>query len=373
MTICHILTYTYENGGTSKFVYELASYQAGRGDTVKILSTDTVGQTPYPVPNGVELISFEPEMLTKAIPLYSSDLRDYVKKNEDKIDALHLHCLWNYGEMLVDKLGLYNKTIITIHGSLHPYTFEGLVYYKRLIYSKWFQLNFVKKARVIHALHNGEAKDIESYIGYSPKQLVIIPNGMEIKDVSINPPEKRNNNQILFISRLHHKKGVDILMPAFKLVLEKIPEAKLLIAGPDDGMLTYVNDFIRAEAIEKSVELLGTVTGTEKEHLFQSVGVFVLPSYSEGFSIAVLEALNYGLPAVVSDQTGLSPMLENYQAALVPELTPEAFANALVQVLSDATLAKTLAINGRKLLEERLEQRKICKEFNDKIYNQFRL
>ena len=372
MTICHILTYSYENGGTSKFVYDLASYQVEQGDTVKILSTELPGQSRYPVPNGVQLIPFESETLTKVIPLYSSELLEYVKNHDSAIDSYHLHCLWNYGEMLVDKLDLHHKTIVTIHGSLHPYTFNGLVYYKRLVYSKWFQKSFLKKIKVIHVNHQGEVKDVTDYLGHTPDQIVIMPNGTDIHEVERTPLEERRKNELLYIGRLHHKKGFDILMPAFKKIVEKRPDAKLLIAGPDDGMLDYIQDFTEKNNLGDHVRILGTVTGENKAELFRHSGIFVLPSHSEGFSLAVLETLMYGLPAVVSDQTGLSPLLENYEAAVVPKLTPEDFAEGVLNVLNDPELYKNLSENGLRLLEEKLEKTKVCSEFNRLIYNQFR-
>ncbi|MCD8539860.1 MAG: glycosyltransferase [Leadbetterella sp.] len=283
MIICHILTYSYENGGTSKFVSDLASFQTEKGDEVRILSTELQGHSPYPVPAGVELIPFKPEMVTRVIPLYSSALFDYVEANDKDIDVYHLHCLWNYGEMLVDKLHLHPKTVVTIHGSLHPYTFKGLVYYKRLVYSKWFQKNFLNKVKLIHVNHAGEVKDVADYLGHRPDNLEVIPNGTDIHEVIPTPPDKRNRNELLYIGRLHHKKGFEILMPAFKKIVQTRPDARLLIAGPDDGMLDYIQEFTAQNGLESQVEILGTVTGETKKDLFSKAGIFVLPTYSEGF------------------------------------------------------------------------------------------
>lgn len=372
MTICHILTYSYENGGTSQVVADLASFQTEKGDKVRILSTELQGHSRYPVPPGVELITFKPETLTRVIPLYSSALYDYVEANDKDIDVYHLHCLWNYGEMLVDKLHLHHKTVVTIHGSLHPYTFKGLVYYKRLVYSKWFQKNFLHKVKLIHLLHEGEVQDVTDYLGHRPDNLEVVPNGIDIHSVLPTPLDNRNRNELLFIGRLHHKKGLDILMPAFKKVVQARPDAKLLIAGPDDGMLDYILEFTEQNRLEKQVEILGTVTGEAKRELFSRAGIFVLPTYSEGFSLAVLEAIMYGLPPVVSDQTGLSPLLENYQAAVVTAPQINAFAEGVLKVLNNDRLYQELPENGRRLLEEKLDKQTVCTEFNRQVYDKFR-
>lgn len=372
MTIYHILTYSYENGGTSKFVSDLASFQTAKGDKVKILSTELHGHTPYPVPEGVELINFKSEAVTRVIPLYSSAMYDYVAARKDKVDVIHLHCLWNYGEMLVDKLHLHHKTVVTIHGSLHPYTFKGLVYYKRLVYSKWFQKNFLQNVKLIHVNHDGEVKDVNDYLGQTPLNLEVIPNGTDIHEVEQTPLSERRRNELLYIGRLHHKKGFEILLPAFKKVVAERPDAVLLLAGPDDGMLDYIEAFVEENGLSAQVKILGTVTGDAKKELFQKSGIFVLPTYSEGFSLAVLEALMYGLPAVVSDQTGLSPFLENYEAAVVTDLTADAYAKGLLDVLNDDSLYERLSKNGHRLLEDKLDKNKVCTEFNLRVYDKFR-
>ena len=351
-------------------VADLASFQTGKGDKVRILSTELPGHSRFPVPEGVELITFQPETMTRVIPLYSSALYDYVQANDQDIDVYHLHCLWNYSEMLVDKLQLHHKTVVTIHGSLHPYTFKGLVYYKRLVYSKWFQKNFLQKVKIIHLLHEGEVKDVTQYLGHQPDNLEVVPNGISLQPTP--PAEKRNRHELLYMGRLHQKKGFEILMPAFKKVVRERPDARLLIAGPDDGMLDYIRDYTAKNGLREQVEILGTITGDAKQTLFSRAGLFVLPTYSEGFSLAVMESLMYGLPAVVSDQTGLSPLLENYEAAVVTGLNADAYAEGILKVMNDPELYDQLPANGRRLLEEKLEKNQVCAEFNRLVYDKFR-
>ncbi|MDT4865124.1 D-inositol-3-phosphate glycosyltransferase [compost metagenome] len=161
-------------------------------------------------------------------------------------------------------------------------------------------------------------------------------------------------------------------MPAFKEIVHERPDARLLIAGPDDGMLDYIREYTAKNGLEKQVEILGTVTGEAKKDLFSRAGIFVLPTYSEGFSLAVLEALMYGMPAVVSDQTGLSPLLEDYGAAVVTALNADAYAQGVLKVMNDTGLYHQLPENGGRLLEEKLEKSRICTEFNRRVYDKFR-
>jgi glycosyltransferase involved in cell wall biosynthesis len=164
---------------------------------------------------------------------------------------------------------------------------------------------------------------------------------------------------------------LDLLLPAFKQVINIISDAQLIIAGPDFGMLGFVQDFIKNNELEKSIIYVGSVDGQVKIELLQNSKVFALPSYSEGFSIAVLEALVYQLPVVVSTETGLSNEIKENEAGEVIELNSNSISNAIVEILQNQHLADKMAFNGRKLVEERFETSKVCSQFDSVVKQLF--
>jgi glycosyltransferase involved in cell wall biosynthesis len=370
--IAHILTYTYESGGTSKFVLDTAEYQIKQGDEVIILSVLLDGHTEYPVPEGVELKHFKPEFRTRFFPLYSSEMFKYIEEHQHEIDVFHLHCLWNYGEWAMHKLNLHEKTVITVHGSLHPYTFKGGTYWKRLLFTSLFQKTFMDKVKVIHVNHNAEKQAVVEYLDSDVPQIEVIPNGTNITSHMHDALLQRNRMQLLFLARMHHKKGIDLLLPAFKQVVSQFPDAELILAGPDEGMLAYVNKFVEENNLHSNVRYIGSISGEEKANYLKTAGVFVLPTYSEGFSLGILEALEYGIPIVCSDQTGLSPFLEDYNAAVVTALTSDSLAQGLTAVLKDPSLADELKTNGTLLIKEQFEKNQIYNRINTAIYSKFR-
>ncbi len=368
MHFVHILSYTWENGGASKVVYDIAKFQVEHGDKVTIITMDMEGQKRYKDIVGVNFISIAPELLTKFLPLFSTELWNILKKNDHGFDVIHLHGLWNFTLLAAHLLRLHNKSIVTVHGCAHPYTFIGNKL-KRGLFTYSFQKNFLKKARMVHVLHKGELKEVSDYLGQKTSNIRIIPNGIDVPE--INSKTVKIANQVLFLSRLHQKKGLDLLLPAFKQVLEIIPDAQLIIAGPDFGMLGFVQDFIKNNRLEKSVIYVGTVDGQDKIDLLQNSKVFALPSYSEGFSIAVLEALVYQLPVVVSTETGLSNEIKEYEAGKVIELNVYSISKAIVEVLQNQELADKMAFNGRKLVEEKFETSKVCSQFDSIVKQLF--
>ncbi|MCP9756931.1 glycosyltransferase [Lacihabitans sp. CCS-44] len=366
MHFVHILSYTWENGGASKVVYDIAKFQVEHGEKVTIITMDLEGQKRYKDIEGVNFISIAPQLLTRFLPLFSSELWQILKKNEHGFDIVHLHGLWNFTLLAAYLLRLHNKSIVTVHGCAHPYTFIGNRL-KRVLFTYSFQKKFLKKARMVHVLHEGEKNEVANYLGQETLNIRIIPNGIDVPKINFKTIKKAN--QVLFLSRLHQKKGLDLLLPAFKQVIAKIPDAQLIIAGPDFGMLGFVQDFIKKNKLEKSVIYVGAVDGQAKIDLLLSSKVFTLPSYSEGFSIAVLEALVYQLPVVVSTETGLSNEIKEYQAGEVIALNIDSISKSIVQILQDQQLADKMATNGRKLVEERFETSKVCGQF-DRIVKQ---
>ncbi|MCP9764543.1 glycosyltransferase [Lacihabitans soyangensis] len=368
MHFVHILSYTWENGGASKVVYDLAKFQVENGDKATVITMDMPGHKRYKDIEGVQFISVQPHLLTRFFPLFSVELWKILKENKQGFDVIHLHGLWNFTLLAAHLLGLHQKSIVTVHGCAHPYTFMGNRL-KRALFTFSFQKNFLKKVKMIHVLHHGELNEVEDYMGAKSLNIRIIPNGIDIPEIPNNRPDE--GKRVLFLSRLHQKKGLDLLLPAFKKVLLQVPDAELIIAGPDFGMLDFVQDFILKNKLENSIKYIGTVNGQAKTDLLLSSKVFALPSYSEGFSIAVLEALVYQIPVVVSTETGLSNEIKESEAGIVIEFNDDSISYAIIDLLKNAEKAKEIAQNGRKLVLERFETNKVCSLFDQEVKKLF--
>ncbi|MCP9768143.1 glycosyltransferase [Lacihabitans sp. LS3-19] len=368
MHFLHILSYSWENGGASKVVYDLAKYQIENGHEATIMSLDIDGHVRYKNIEGVNIVQIKGNFFTRFLPLFSPDLWEFLKTKSQTVDIIHHHGLWNFTLLAAHLLGLHQKSIVTVHGCAHPYTFIGNKI-KRGLFSVGFQKRFLEKVKMIHVLHVGEEREIEEYLGKKTPNVYIIPNGIEVPDLKV--PENKTGNDVLFLSRLHKKKGLDLLLPAFKLVLEKIPDAKLLIAGPDFGMKGFVEGYISDNKMENSVKILGPVNGQAKIDLLLNSKVFALPSYSEGFSIAVLEALVYELPIVASTETGLSNDISETKSGIIIELNPNSVAKAIIEILDNENLAKEMAKNGKKLVSERFETEVVCRNFHQIVEKVF--
>jgi glycosyltransferase involved in cell wall biosynthesis len=160
---------------------------------------------------------------------------------------------------------------------------------------------------------------------------------------------------ILFMGRLNIKKGLDLLLPAFLKVYQKIPDAILILAGPDDGYQRETEDFIAKHHLQGRVRLVGMLTDSDKKEALADADLFVLPSYSEGFSIAVLEAMTSGLPALVSDRVGFGDYIKRHNAAYLTALNSDSVADGLLKILQDSSYAKQIANNAYNMVVENFD------------------
>ena len=368
MHFVHILSYTWENGGASKVVYDLAKFQIDNGNQVTIITMDMSSHKRYKPIQGVQFISIAPSFVTRFFPLFSINIFNILRRNTQGFDVFHLHGLWNFTLLAAHLLSLHNKTIVSVHGCAHPYTFIGNKL-KRGFFSALFQKSFLKRVRMIHVLHQGEEIEIEEYLGTKTSNISIIPNGIDVPGITkIN---LKDNLKVLFLSRLHHKKGLDLLLPAFKKVLSEIPQSELIIAGPDFGMLVFVENFISDNFLQNSIKYIGTIDGQAKIDMLLSSKVFALTSYSEGFSIAVLEALVYKIPVIVSTETGLSDEINAANAGFVIDLNIDSIAKAIIRLLKDESLCSIQGENGRNLVIQKFETNKVCRKFDQEIKSFF--
>jgi len=188
---------------------------------------------------------------------------------------------------------------------------------------------------------------------------VIIPNPVDFADAADTAPRGALRSRYpglagkriaLFLSRIDRKKGIDLLLPAFQQILRDDPDVALVIAGSGDPrLIETLRDQARDLGIEQSVVWAGFLGGAEKNEAFADADVFVLPSYSENFGIAAIEAMAAGVAVILTDQVGIWREVEKSGAGLITAAAVEPLRQALARLLSDAALRTRLGCNGAAL------------------------
>jgi len=226
-----------------------------------------------------------------------------------KFDLIHLHGMWT-PFLAVAALVACKKRIplvISPHGCLEPWAL-GFKKNKKKLALMTYQGAVLRSASMFIATANQELESIRN-LGYR-QPIAVIPNG-----VDIGVPSSRGSQAalktILFLSRVHPKKGLLDLVEAWSLVRQ--PGWRIVIAGGDEGgYRATVEALIKSKGLHADFEFTGFVDGARKQACFDEATLFVLPTYSENFGIAVAEAMANELPVITTTGAPWRDLLEHH-------------------------------------------------------------
>ena len=375
MRILNICAYTWQAGGPPKIIFDHTQVVLQYGHQVDILSPISPGEKPYTVPDGARLILCQrTPVVSRFFREFSVELYQYLRKHIHEYDVIHCHGLWHFGTLAPFMLDRTVAKVITIHGVLDRWVYAHNNW-KKEIMNTLAQKAYVQRADLIQINNTDEQEDLLRYLGQPHPNVVIIPNGVKVSDFAQLPPKgsfrrkfglPTDKKLVLFMSRLNRKKGLDMLLPGFREYVRDNPDTVLALAGSDDGYETATRQFIEQHNLSDSVRLVGMLTGDDKKAALADADLFTLPSYSEGFSMAVLEAMASGTPTLVSDRVGFGETIRQHQAAgLLDSLTPAAVQQGLTQLLGDDQLRQQMARNATELVKSKYDIQVVAKQLLD--------
>ena len=283
--------------------------------------------------------------------------------HEIQPDVVHVNCCWIPACAFIQKWAqdLGYKVVLTPHGMLEPWIMKRHYWTRKLPALLLYQKEAVKNANRLHATAESEKENLLK-LGYNDK-IIVIANGVDVESIVMKQSWKRNK-EILFLSRVHVKKGINFLVEAVAQLKELLQGYVVRIAGEGDA--TYMEDLKQLAVylgVSNLIRFEGGVYGNRKWKLFQQTDLFVLPTHSENFGIVVAEALASGTPVVTTKGTPWSE-LESEHCGWWTEVGTEATVQALRSFLSlTEDELETMGRNGRKLVEEKYSARKVAQEF----------
>ncbi|GAB3568191.1 hypothetical protein GCM10027578_20450 [Spirosoma luteolum] len=374
MRILNICAYSWEIGGPPKIIFDHTQVALREGHQVDILSPISPNERPYPVPEGANLILVpRTQPVGRFFREFSVGLYQYLQKNIRQYDVVHCHGLWHFGALAPFMADKSVAKVVTIHGVLDRWAYANNNWKKTLI-DRLAQKAYLQRADVIHINNTDEREDLLRYFGNHHPRIVLIPNGVRMSDFATMPPKGQFRQQynlptdrklVLFMSRLNVKKGLGLLLPAFRDYVKTHPDTVLAVAGPDDGYEATTRQFIDEHQLQDSIRLVGMLTGEAKKAALADADVFTLPSFSEGFSIAVLEAMAAGTPALVSDRVGFGEAIRQHEAAGLVELNPDSVRAGLERLLGDDALRARISQHATALLRSQYDMDIVANQMLD--------
>lgn len=285
----------------------------------------------------------------------SRHIRDY--------DLVHIHALFSYSAYTAANLAIKNRVPYVVRplGVLNRWGMENRRRLLKRLSFRFIERRILANASAIHYTSRQEKLEAEQTGATTPSVVLplgvdtsVFQRGMSAARFYERFPAAERRQIILFLSRIDPKKGLDILLRAFAEVRRAHPASLLVVAGEGEPEFVAGLKKLAVElSIAEQVLWTGFISGDEKAAAFRAASVFALPSYSENFGLAVVEAMASGLPSVVSDQVGVAPDVKEFQAGSVVPCEAAALASALERLLADEHLRQRFGENAVRLAGER--------------------
>jgi glycosyltransferase involved in cell wall biosynthesis len=278
-----------------------------------------------------------------------------------RAEVVHLHGLWQAQTRRGAKAAREARVpyLIAAHGMAEPWALKHKRWKKR-VYLALVESKNLRRAACLHALSRPEIGHLRELAPWTP--ICFVPNGVDLAFSENLPPRRILENEypewkhkflLLFYGRIHVKKGLDLLARAIGRLAAHYPELHVVLAGKDDGAWIPFRDQIADSGLAHRVTYLGHVSGQRARQVWGAADAFVLPSYSEGFSMAILEALACRLPSLITTACHF-PELASAGGGLVVAPEADAITRGLRDLLDRTPAERSdLGRNGRRLVEER--------------------
>ena len=296
----------------------------------------------------------------------SAEMTRWLRDHASEYDLIHIHTLWSLISSSACRAARSADVpyIVRPAGMLSPYSWTQKTL-KKLAYWRMRDRKLVSRAAMLHATSLGEAEELRGL--ELATSVTVLPLGIDpvAWATPSDPgalrrlcgPLAANQPIVLFLSRLHPKKGiVDFLLPAFARL--KKPAFLAIVGGVDSHLPEFqaeVESAIARFNLNDRTALLGPVVPAERWNLFDGAAVFVLPSHQENFGLVVAEAMARGCPVVISDRVQSCDHVLAADSGRVVPLDIDSFAGAMDELLDDKSFRKKMGRNGPPYVRAELD------------------
>jgi glycosyltransferase involved in cell wall biosynthesis len=273
-----------------------------------------------------------------------------------RCDVIHLHSLFLFPQWAGYRaaLGAQVPYVVSPRGALDPFLRTRGRRRKAIVDGLWQRRMFERAGAIVFTA--AQEADLASDVLPAEASRFVVPNPIDLRVFDVRRDGGRFRRRflngrvgplVMNLGRISHKKGLDVLIRAFAVVNRQTPESLLAIVGPDDeGLQPKLETLAGAMGIADSVVFTGMLHGEEKLEALAAATVWALPSYTENFGVAVIEALAAGVPTVISPHVNIAPAAEAAGAVVVAPVHADAVAASLTALLADECERRQLAGRG---------------------------
>jgi glycosyltransferase involved in cell wall biosynthesis len=375
MRVLHFkTTMRLEDGGVVKAVLDLVQMRAHTHEVG--LATLAAGGTPESWRDGsatnirIHELPGAPgpaqTLTSKQLKALGALIREY--------DVVHLHSMWPPANPQIAKLcvELGKPYILSVHGMLDDWCMSQRRG-KKMLYMRTWGRNLLRDAHTVHCTAQAELE--QASVWFDAEKGVSVPLPFDLSEYEELPAEElayasfeglsRKHPKVLFLSRIHYKKGVDRLIKASALLVQRDVRHQLVIAGTgDEEYVQEMKSLAKAQGVEGHTYFLGFASGEPKVALFRACDLFALPTSQENFGFVFFEALAAGTPVLTTKGTDTWPEIEQSGGGVIADNTPEAFAQHLEGLLGDVDQLKSMGAAGREWVQREMAIDQIIEAYN---------
>jgi glycosyltransferase involved in cell wall biosynthesis len=272
----------------------------------------------------------------------SREANRWLRKNVKSFDVVHIHGIWSFLSLesarICQEKGV--RYVYRGHGSLDPFDLRKKYWLKQFIGHLYYKRLF-RGASAFFCTADLEADYLVSYGAETSRSVVPLavdyfPHGADRNHFRAKYEIKETDFVFLFLSRIDYKKGLDLLVPAFAQLVTDFPNCRLVIAGSDSrGYEKTIHKLVAKYRVSDRVTFTGLLAGQEKAEAFVGSDVFVLPSMNENFGVAIVEALQSGLPVLISNNVYIHREIESLNGGWVCQYSLQSLLATMRHILSD--------------------------------------
>ncbi|QUY40598.1 glycosyltransferase [Acaryochloris marina] len=370
-------------GGPTRVALQLSKSLQVIGADVEILTTDdgTNQRLEVPLNQPIRFKGLKTTFLPRTVQakefLYTHALSKWHRNHLKQFHLIHTHYLFSHLPTWTARAARHSNIPYLMRplGQLTPWALSQSAQRKKL-YRYLIENRNLEQAAMIHCTSPGEVSDIKALNIQTPK--LLLPLGVELPSLN-RPIAKRQllqkyklDNQpiLLFLSRLHPKKRVEFLLDVVQHLNKQALKINLLVAGSGEPSYEqHLQEYTNVLGISDRVTFTGFIDGAEKNTILQGSDLFLLPSYSENFGIAVAEALAAATPVVITPNVQIAPWIAEYNAGWIIPTDITQWIKTISETLQHPEILLQRGQSSRKLASTVFSWPVIAKELLDVYTN----
>jgi glycosyltransferase involved in cell wall biosynthesis len=357
MKILQVIPYLNpKKGGDVNICCNYSKELVKRGHDVTILTTDFELDNDFSIElenHGIRVLPFRC-CISIAYFFYSPSMRTWVRENLSNYELIHLHSYRSYQNNVIREYASRHSIpyVVQAHGSLCTFFQKKTL---KEIYDRLWGSRILMGANQAIAITQTEASQYQS-MHMDPRKITIIPNAIDIQSYGTLPKPGQFKQKygippeskiIVYLGRIHSGKGLDLLVTAFKEVVETESDVKLVIMGPDDGYSKNIEDMSISMGLSNSVYFTGFTSEDEKKEGLVDADVFVTPSFW-GFPVTFIEAMFCETPIITTDRADKIEWIPD--VGYITKYNSSDLAKAIITVLTNNDVRERFVKNCQPMV-----------------------